>query len=277
MRLGILLVKSWVSWLMTWADSIRWPTSRIKWFLTKINTKFTTVSLWTLLRPSKHGGIIWKVANIRSSFLPIITTFVVSWIQRTRVFARFGRPKSSAAIIFGSIIIKEKQMELQTPYLVFFSKMIKKKPTFKLKTLKFFIVCSPHWRMRQFQISTPRFRAFCLSTRSLSAEPTPCYSSGVSEIPSKPSSLMSDLIKPVLVIWGSGYKSCTRPTAKPQNWGNKRPTAIKKLIRFFIIRTYRLYLKPFERSWLAVTTTILWPAILASRRLANCWRQSTIS
>ena len=45
-------------------------------------------------------------------------------------------------------------------------------------------------------------------------------------------------------------------------------------MRFFTIRAYRLYLKSFEGSWLAVTTTIFLLAILALRRLANCWPEN---
>ena len=166
-------------------------------------------------------------------------------------------------------------MELQTLYLVFFSKMIKKKPTFELKTLESFIVCSPYWQTRQFQVSTPRFRASCPSTWSSSAEPMFCHSSGISGVPSKPSSSMNNLTKPVLIVSGSGCKSCRRLTLRLKNWGNKRPTVMKKLMRFFTLRAYRLYPKPFEQSWLAVTTTICWPAILALRKLANCWPEST--
>ena len=88
---------------------------------------------------------------------------------------------------------------------------------------------------------------------------------------------MSDLMKPVLVVWGSSCKSCRRPTLRPKNWGNKRPTVIKKSMRFFTIKAYRLYPKPFERRWLAVTITILWPANLVLRRLTNCWPKSTTS
>ena len=153
--------------------------------------------------------------------------------------------------------------------------MRKKKPTFELKILESFIVCSPHWQTRQFQVSTPRFRASSPSNRFLSAKPTLCHSSNISGVPSKPSSPMSDLIKPVLVVWGLGCKSCRRPIARPKNWGNKRQTAIKKSMRFFTIRAYCLYPKPFKQSWLAITRTILWPAILASKRLANCWLENT--
>ena len=129
--------------------------------------------------------------------------------------------------------------------------------------------------MRQFQVLTPRFWASHPSNRSSSAEPMLCHSSGVSRVPSKPILPMSDLTKPVLVVWGSGCKSYRRPTLRPKNWGNKKPTIIKKLMRFFTIRAYCLYSKPFKRSWLAVTTTILWPAILTLRRLRNCWPKST--
>ena len=153
--------------------------------------------------------------------------------------------------------------------------MIKKKPTFELKILESFIICSSHWQTHQFQVSTPRFQASRSSTRSPSVEPTLCHSSGVSGIPSKSSLPISNLTKPVLVVWSSGCKSYRRLTLKPKNWGNKRPIVMKKSMRFFTIRAYRLYPKPFKRSWLAVTTTILWPAILALRRLANCWPKST--
>ena len=138
---------------------------------------------------------------------------------------------------------------------------MKKKPIFKLRTLKSFIICSPHWQTRQFQVSTTRFRASRPSIRSSSAELTLCHSSGVFEIPYKPSLPMNNLIKPVLVVWGSGCKSCMSPTARSKNWGNKRSTVIKNSMRFFTIKAYRLYPKPFERSWLAVSTTIFWPAI----------------
>ena len=52
--------------------------------------------------------------------------------------------KSFLAIIFESIIVKEKQMELQMLYLISLSETMKKKPTFELRTLESFIVCSPH-------------------------------------------------------------------------------------------------------------------------------------
>ena len=153
--------------------------------------------------------------------------------------------------------------------------MRKKKPIFELKILKSLIVCSPHWQTRQFQISTPRFWSSCPSTRSSSAEPTLCHSFGVSGVPSELSSSISNFIKPVLVVWDSGCKSCRRQTTRPKNWGNKKLTAMKKSMRFFIIRAYYSYPKPFKRSWLVITMTILWPAILALRRLANCWPKST--
>ena len=154
--------------------------------------------------------------------------------------------------------------------------MTKKKPTFKLRIFKSFIGCSFHWQMRQFQVSKPRFWASSLSTRSSSAKPTLYHSSGISGVPSDPSSPMSNFTKLVLVVWGSGDKSCRRSPARPKNWGNKRPTVIKKSIRFFIIRAYCLYPNSFKQSWLAVRTKILWPAILASKRLANCWLKKTI-
>ena len=153
--------------------------------------------------------------------------------------------------------------------------MIKKKPTFDLKTLKSFIVCSSHWQMHQFHVSSPRFWASCPNTKSSSAEPTLRHSSSVSGVPSKPSLPMSNLINLVLIVWGLGCKSCRRPTARPKNWGSKRPMATKKSMTFFTIKAHHLYLKPFKWNWLAVTTTILWPAILASRRLANCWAKNT--
>ena len=56
-------------------------------------------------------------------------------------------------------------MELEMLYLVFLSEMMKKKPIFELKTLKFFIVYSFHKQMFQFQGSTSRFQASCLSIR----------------------------------------------------------------------------------------------------------------
>ena len=152
---------------------------------------------------------------------------------------------------------------------------MKKKLTFELRTLKSFIVCSPHWQTRQFQVSTPRFWASCSSTRSLFAEPILCYSSGVFRVLSKLGLPISNFIKPILVVWGSGYKSCRRTTARPKNWGNKRPIARKKSMRFFTIGAYRLYPKPFEWSWLAVSTTIFWPAILVLRKFANCWPKNT--
>ena len=148
---------------------------------------------------------------------------------------------------------------------------MKKKSIFKLKTFKSFIICSLHWHTRQFQVSTLHFRAFCPSIKSLSTQPMLCHSSSVCGIPSKPSSPMSEIIKPILLIWSLSCKSCRKPTAKPKNWDNKRPTTIKKSIRFFTIRAYRLYSKPFKRSWLAVTIIIFWPAILVLKRLANCW------
>ena len=92
---------------------------------------------------------------------------------------------------------------------------------------------------------------------------------------SKPSLPMSNFIKPVSVIWDSSCKSCRKLIARPKNWGNKSLMTMKKLIRFFTIRIYYLYEKLFERSWLAVNTTILWLAILALKRLANCWTENT--
>ena len=153
--------------------------------------------------------------------------------------------------------------------------MIKKKLIFKLRTLESFIVCSPHWQTCQFQVSLPRFWAFYPHTRSSSPELMLCHNSGVSGIPSKPSSPISDLIKPVLVLWGSGCQNYRRQTARPKNWDNKRPMATKKSITFFTIRAYRLYPKPFKWNWLAVTTTILYRTILAFRKLANWLSKST--
>ena len=152
---------------------------------------------------------------------------------------------------------------------------MKKKPTFELRTLKSFIVYSLHRQTHQFQVLTPRFWSSCPSTRSFSAKPTLCHTSGVFEVLSKPSLPMRDFIKRVLIVWGSGCKSCRRPTARLKNWGYKKPTAMKKSMRFFTIRGYRLYSKLLKRSWLAVSTTILWLTILALRRLANYWPKST--
>ena len=154
------------------------------------------------------------------------------------------------------------QTELQTLYLVFLSEMIKKKPTFKMRTLKSFIVCSPHWQTRQFQVLTPCFQASRRSTRSLSTEPTLSYSCSVSGVSFKPSLPMSNLTKLVLVVWGLGCKSCRRLTSRPKNWNNKKLTIMKKSMRFFTIRAYRLYPKLFEQRWWAVTTTIFWPVKL---------------
>ena len=153
--------------------------------------------------------------------------------------------------------------------------MIKKKLTFKLKTLKSFIICSLHWQMRPFQVSIPRFRASRPSTKSSSTKFMLCQSFGIFGLPSKPSLPMSNLMEPILVVWGSGCKSCRRPTARPKNWDNKRRMAMKKSMRFFTIKAYRWYPKPFKRSWLGVITTIFWSAILALRRLANCWPKNT--
>ena len=63
-------------------------------------------------------------------------------------------------------VVKAKQMELRMLYLVFLSKIIKKKPTFKLKILKSFIVCSSHWQIFQFQVSAPRLQTYHLNTKS---------------------------------------------------------------------------------------------------------------
>ena len=144
-------------------------------------------------------------------------TFDNLWIRRALVFARFVELKSILAIIFEYIIAKAKQTELQMLYLVFFSKMMKKKATFELRIIESFIVSSSHWQLRQFQVSTPRFQASCPSTRSSSAKPMPCHHFGVFGVPSQPSSPMNDPLKPVLVVWGSSCKSCRRPTARSKN------------------------------------------------------------
>ena len=235
------------------------------------------MSFWLLFKPSKPGITTSKAANTRFLFSPTAITFDNLWIQRVWAFARSAGLKSFLATIFGSIIVKKKQTELQMLYLVFFSEMIKKKPIFELKTLKSFIVCSPHWQTHQFQVLAQCFWPSRPSIRFSSVKSMLCYSSGVSGVPSKPSLPTNNLIKPILVVWGSGYQSCRRPTTRPKNWGNKKPTVIKKSMRFFTIRAYRLYPKPFKGSWLAITITIFWPAILASRRLANCWPKNTTS
>ena len=120
---------------MIQADSTRWRIIHKKWFQLKLDTKLTAINFWLLLRPSKYGGIIWKSVSTKSLFLPIITTFGVLWIQKALVFVRFDGSKNFLAIIFGQIIVKEKQMELQTLYLVFLSETMKKKPSFELRTL----------------------------------------------------------------------------------------------------------------------------------------------
>ena len=152
---------------------------------------------------------------------------------------------------------------------------MKKKTTFEQRRLKSFIDCSFYWQMLQFQVAAPRLQAYRLNTKSQFAELVLCHSSGVFEVPSKLNLPINNLIKPLLVVWGSDCKNYRKPTATPKNWSNKRPTAIKKLIRFFTIKDYRLYLKPFKRNWLAVITTIFWPAILASKKLVNCWPKNT--
>ena len=83
---------------------------------------------------------------------------------------------------------------------------------------------------------------------------------------SKPTLLIKNIIKPVLIVWDSSCRSCKRPTTKLKYWWNKRPTDTKKSIRFFTMRAYNLYPKLFEWRWLALSTTIFWPAILGSKR-----------
>ena len=234
------------------------------------------VNFWPLLRLLKQGSIIEKVANIRSSFLVTTITLNNLRIQRAWVLVSSARLKNFLITIFRSIISKKKQMEKQTLYLVFFSKKMKKKPTFELKTLRLFIIYSFHWQTRQIKVSTPCFVAFRPSTRFSSAKPTLCHSSGISPVFPKPSLPMSNVIKPVLVVWSSGCKSCRRSTARPKNGGNKKLTATKKSMTFFTIRDYCLYPKPFKRSWLGVSMTIFRLAILALRRLANSWPKNTI-
>ena len=66
------------------------------------------------------------------------------WIQRVWALGRSVRPRSSLDIIFGLIIIKARQMRLQMHCFVFFRETRIKKKSFGLRTLEFFIVCSPH-------------------------------------------------------------------------------------------------------------------------------------
>ena len=141
-------------------------------------------------------------------------------------------------------------------YLIFLREIKMKKKSFRLKALKFFIVYNLQWQMLQFQVLMPWCQAFCLSIRSQSAELTFCHSSADFEIFSKPSLPMRDFIKPVLVVWGSGCKSCRRLIVRLKDWGNQKSNAIKKSIRFFTIKAYRLYPKPFKWSWSTITTTI---------------------
>ena len=58
--------------------------------------------------------------------------------------------------------------------------------------------------------------------------------------------------------------------SEPQELKQKKPTAIKKSMRFFTIGAYCLYPKQFKQNWLAVIIIILWPTILALNRLVNC-------
>ena len=160
---GMLLVKCWVKWPMTWVNGIWWPTSRVKWSLLKHDTKLITVSFWPFFRPSNPGGTTQKAENTRFLLSLTTITFDNLLIQRAWALARSAGLKSFLATIFGLIIVKEKQTELQTLYPVFLGEIMKKKPIFELKTLKSFIICSFYWQSHQFQVSTSRFRPFLLA------------------------------------------------------------------------------------------------------------------
>ena len=131
--------------------------------------------------------------------------------------------------------------------------------------------------MPLFYVSMPRFQAFCLNTKFQSVKSTLCHSYGIFKISFKPSLPIKNLIKPVLVVWRLSCKSCRMATARPKDSNNKKPIAICQLMRFFIITAYCLYPKPFKRNWLAVITTIFWPAILISKKRMSYWHKNTMS
>ena len=97
-----------------WAENTQIPHrlqfSLINAILLELDTKLTMVSLWPLLRPSKYGGITWKVANTKFLCSLITTSYTALWIHRVWASGGSAGPKSSLCIIFGLIIAKTRQI-----------------------------------------------------------------------------------------------------------------------------------------------------------------------
>ena len=108
-----------------------------KWFLLRPNIKLIMQSFWPLLRLLRPGPTIQKALSIRFLSVPIIITFNSLWIRRVWALDRFIGSKSYYAIIFKSIIIKIRPIELQILCLASCKEALIKKKSFKLKTCKF--------------------------------------------------------------------------------------------------------------------------------------------
>ena len=93
---------------------------------------------WHYLKGCKHEVFVLIDYNNLCQFID----------TKSLALVRFGRLRNSLDTIFKSIITKARPMELQTLYFAFHREVLRRKKSFKLRILKFLIVCSFHWQVQ---------------------------------------------------------------------------------------------------------------------------------
>ena len=131
--------------------------------------KPTTISFQSLLRLSKLGGTIQRAPDIKSSYLPTITTSNNLYRQRILASDKSVGPRSSLITTSGSITDKVRQTKLPMPCLVTFSGVLRRKKPFEPRTSRFCTACSPCWPEYLAFWQANQVNSF-LSTKSLYAE-----------------------------------------------------------------------------------------------------------
>ena len=146
---------------------------------------------------------------MRYLYSPTTTTSVGLWTQRVWAPNKFAGLKNSLVTIFESIIVKAKQMALQTPSLASFRRAMMRKKSFELKIPKFPIFCRPHLQTQASQVlvSTPRLTSY-LSIKLSFAKLTCCPNYVNFGTRFEQSLLIKILIRLASEEWGWDCQSC---------------------------------------------------------------------
>ena len=162
-------------------------------------------------------------------------------------------------------------------YFIFHKKAQMKIKNFKLKILKFFIICKPYSQMQVYQLLAFEHLTFqsicvyCLYIKSLSTKIINCYNFVNSKTLFALNQQTNFFTKPALAAWGWSYKNYKKLTLRFKNQDNKKlQKATKKLKECYIINAYYLCLQLFKPSLLAMITKIFLLAILPFEILTRC-------